>query len=541
MIPPPLLNLSPTESARVASQALRWALLTQDYGDDPAGEGNIRGAIDGFLGPERAALIPRVDFSNNILETTARQLTTPGLYQRAPIVRGPPGGEAVVQALTDAKYWLWMQQTAFMAAGMGDALLHFEPQNGRIHIREVLPHCCFVETSPEDATVVQRFRELRLRDLSALGLGLKWCFDVYDLMTPAFYVETIESVPVSVTNIINGLPAEGLSGAAYPWRIDGAAVLPYVHYTTTVSGTYWHHNERRGITRATLRAMAYDTMAHQSAMDSSHSTAIAINVDLPATPTSGNDGSGGQSVAAARMAILPGSLLALDGRDNGAQPQIVQLRPAADLASLRLWAQAGEAQLLTRLGLSADDVRSAGDNPMSADALMIRQAAKQAVSDRLEPLFRDADLQALALVGAMLGGPTSGYTISYYRPPQQAEDRKADAEADQAELDLGMVSRVQLYQRRHPGMSRADALAALKEIDEDAALLAGTEQSQTAAPTLAAAPLAAQEGEDLLEEVEDALDELDGTMEMMDGEDPPDTAAVRNTLEMLRKVLTRAL
>ena len=530
MIQPPALNLSPAESSRVAIQTLRWALLNQDYGDDPAGEANIRGAIDGFLGPERAALIPRVDFSNNIIETTARQLTTPGLYQRAPQVRGPAGGEAVMQALTDAGYWLWMQRTMYLAAGMGDALLHFGMSGGKLHIREVRPSSCLVDCSPEDPAVVLRFREVRLRDLSALGLGLKWCFDVYDLREPCFYVETIDNKPIRVTNIIEGAPAEGYEGAAYPWRVDGRPVLPYVHYAVSVSGSYWHHNERRGLTRATLRAMAFDTMAHQSAMDSSHSTAIAINVDLPAAPTSGNDGSGGgQSVPGTRMAILPGSLLALDGRDNGAQPQIVQLRPAADLAQLRLWAQAQEAQLLTRLGLSADDVRSAGDNPMSADALMIKQAAKQAVADRLEPLFRAADLEALALAGAMLGGPTSGYTIAYYRPPQAAEERKADAEADAAELQLGMVSRVQLYQRRHPGASRADAITALKEIDADNAALSDDNEGPEDKPEDTPSGDAA----DMEDDYSDMLEELDGAIEAADAEEV-DLPAIRAALEDLR-------
>ena len=530
MIQPPVLNLSPAESSRVAIQTLRWALLNQDYGDDPAGEANIRGAIDGFLGAERAALIPRVDFSNNMLETTARQLTTPGLYQRAPQVRGPAGADAVVQAVTDAGYWLWMQRTMYLAAGMGDALLHFGVSGGKLHIREVRPDCCLAECSPEDPATVLRFREIRLRDLSAIGLGMKWCFDVYDLTAPAFWVETIEAMPIRVTNILPGAPAEGYSNAAYPWRVNGQPVLPYVHYAVTKSGAYWHHNAQRGLTRATLRAMAFDTMAHQSAMDSSHSTAIAINVDLPAAPTSGNDGSGGgQSVPGTRMAILPGSLLALDGRDNGAQPQIVQLRPAADLAQLRLWAQAQEAQLLTRLGLSADDVRSAGDNPMSADALMIKQAAKQAVADRLEPLFRAADLEALALAGAMLGGPTSGYTIAYYRPPQAAEERKADAEADAAELQLGMVSRVQLYQRRHPGASRADAIAALKEIDADNAALSGDDEGPEDKPEDSPSGDAA----DMEDDYSDMLEELDGAIEATDAEEV-DLPAIRTTMEDLR-------
>jgi hypothetical protein len=180
-----------------------------------------------------------------------------------------------------------------------------------------------------------------------------------------------------------------------------------------------------------------------------------------------------------RVAILPGSLVSLSVEDSSVPASITQLRPAADLAQLRLWAQGEEARLLTRLGLSADDVRSVSDNPTSADALMIKRDAKQRVSDRMEPFFRDADLQALALVGAMLGGPTTGYTISYYRTPTTADEREAEARADQAELDLGVISRVQLYMRRHPGITRQQATAALKQIQADEAALEATEPPDT--------------------------------------------------------------
>jgi hypothetical protein len=472
------LQLDPVESSRITIQGLRWQLLNQDYGDDPTGEGNIREAIDSFLGQERAALIPRVDFSNNALETAAKQLTTPGLYQQAPMVEAGPGGERIAAALADAKYWLWMQRTQFLAAGMGDAFLHFVLVNGRLEIREVRPHACFVECSPENASKVLKFRELRQRDLSSQGMGVRWCYDVYDLQAPAFWIETAEANPVRVTNVI-GLPAEGVSGDAYQWRIDGKAVLPYIHYTTTISSSYWHYNERRGLTRSTLRAMAFDTMAGQSAMDASHSTAIALNVTLPGGPTQGGDGSGTGGIGISRIAILPGSLMSLSVEHETTPASIHQLRPAADLVQLRMWAQGEEARLLTRLGLSADDVKSAADNPTSADALMIKRDAKQRVSDRMEPFFRDTDLQALALAGAMLGGPTTGYTISYYRAPISPDEREAEARADQAELDLGVISRVQLYMRRHPGITRQQATAALKQIQADEAALEVTEPPDT--------------------------------------------------------------
>ena len=51
------------------------------------------------------------------------------------------------------------------------------------------------------------------------------------------------------------------------------------------------------------------------------------------------------------------------------------------------------------------------------------------------------------------------------------EDRKTQFEADKAELDLHLVSRVQLYQRHNPGIDRDGAIRALQQIDDDEAIL----------------------------------------------------------------------
>ena len=476
----PILSLQPADSARWERQRFCRFLLDQDYGDGAGGENNIRPQIDTFLGPERSALVPAVDFSNNALLTAATQLTIPGLYNAAPqVMHRSPDGLDLASAMEDSDYWLWMQRMQFLAVGVGDALLHISLVDGALHFREV--PCCAVtvDVAPDDPSRLVCFRELRLRDLRGIDetLGFQWCWDVYRLgPEPEFYIESAGDKPVRYTNILEGVPAEGLRGAAYTWRFaDGTPYAPYNHYATSISGGYWHHNQVRGLARSTVKAMAFATAAGQSAFDSSHSTAIGVDIVLPGAPVTSTDGSGLGGMPASRISMLPGTLLAVASEDNK-QGSITQLRPSADLAQLRMWMAGEESALLTRLGLAADDVQFTAANPTSAASLAIRNRAKRMVCDRSKPFFRAADAHAFKIGGALLGLPESGYSFAYQEIPDSPEDQKTQLESEQIELAMKLTSRVILYQRHHPGTSREDAIRALKQIDDDEASLSPVTQ-----------------------------------------------------------------
>lgn len=475
----PMISLQSADSARWERQRFCLFLLDQDYGDGAGGENNIRPQIDAFLGPERAALVPAVDFSNNALLTAATQLTTPGLYNAAPqVLHKSMAGQVLASEMEQAKYWLWMQRMQFLAVGMGDALLHVSLVNGKLHFREV--PCCavVVDVASDDPSRLVCFRELRLRDLRPIdeALGFQWCWDVYRLgPEPEFYIESAGANPVRYTNIL-GLPAEGIKGAAYTWRFaDGTPYVPYNHYTTAISGGYWHHNQVRGTTRATIKQMAFATAAGQSAFDSSHSTAIGVDIILPGAPVTSTDGSGVGTIPASRVAVLPGTLLAVTSEENK-QGSITQLRPSADLTQLRMWMAGEESALLTRLGLAADDVQFTSANPTSAASLAIRNRAKRMVCDRVKPFFRASDADAFRIAGALLGLPEEGYSFAYQEIPDSPEDEKTKLESEQIELEMGLTSRVILYQRHHPGTSREDAIRALQQIEADEASLSPVTQ-----------------------------------------------------------------
>lgn len=466
------------DRARIERQTVRYYLLTQNYGDTN-NESNVRPAIDSLIGPERAQLIPAIDFSNNPILTASLQLAVPGLYSAAPkVTHADPRGQELAQIVEEGGYWLHMQYQQFLTAGMGDAILHISVENGTPAFRNVPPFMLVVKTAPENPERLLELKELRLRDLTVLGLGLQWCWDEYDLsdpQNPKFYIETADSACTKVTNVLPGTPADGLVGPAYRWRYgDGIPYIPYAHYAVEKTGFWWHDNATRGLTRATLFQMAFGTVANQSAMDASHSTAIGVDIELPGTPVSTPDGGGGGGEPAGRMAILPGSLLAVNSREGASNTSIHQLRPSADLAQLRMWMSSQEAAVLTRLGLSADDVQFMAANPTSAASLTIRNRTKRQMAQRFAPYFRACDLEVFKMLGAMLGYPEAGYAITYQEIPVSPEERKAELEADELELKLGLISPIDLYQRHNPGTTREDAVRILAQIRADSQILSVT-------------------------------------------------------------------
>jgi hypothetical protein len=91
----------------------------------------------------------------------------------------------------------------------------------------------------------------------------------------------------------------------------------------------------------------------------------------------------------------------------------------------------------------------------------------------VEPLFRAADLRlvgiAAALLNAALGTsyPERGYSVVYYRIPKSPAEQKEEREGQDWEVERGYRSRVEVYQTRNPGTSRADAIAALQRVRAD--------------------------------------------------------------------------
>ena len=128
-------------------------------------------------------------------------------------------------------------------------------------------------------------------------------------------------------------------------------------------------------------------------------------------------------------------------------------------------------------------------NPTSAGALAITASAKRQIAAMVAPYFRRCDLIAVRMVAALarIGGvadwPEEGWSISYSQIPLSPQEQQAIRDEETHEKELGLVSTVDLWLRRHPGQSRAEAVAHLLRVKaEEAALSAEAPEAPGAEP-----------------------------------------------------------
>ena len=152
--PPTLMD----QALRARRQEERYQLLTEDIGN------NDNNLVDLWIqeqvgGPGAAALGPP-DLSANTLLAATAQLATPGLYGLGEPTLSHPTGDAdgMIHWLRAAGYWTRMQFVQRMVTGIGDWVLHFEVQGGKLCIHNAHPWRLWTRCSTHDPTDVQEIR-----------------------------------------------------------------------------------------------------------------------------------------------------------------------------------------------------------------------------------------------------------------------------------------------------------------------------------------------------------------------------------------------
>ena len=107
-------------------------------------------------------------------------------------------------------------------------------------------------------------------------------------------------------------------------------------------------------------------------------------------------------------------------------------------------------------GLNPSDLQITG--AQSGYAIVVSQAGKRRQSKRSEPARRMADQDILATAarlanayeGTDLPEEAGAYAVRYPGVGESIEERKAKAEIVKAELEMGLISRVEAYRRLNP-------------------------------------------------------------------------------------------
>jgi hypothetical protein len=207
---------------------------------------------------------------------------------------------------------------------------------------------------------------------------------------------------------------------------------------------------------------------------------VAINLQKPAGNQRGlSQGTiNGEPSSSDSIPVVPGSLLFLqEAPDSKGSPSVTFPQGGNNLQALSQYIDGYVQGQLSRLGLAGDQVQRNTSNPTSAGALSITQSAKRMVAAMVAPFFRRCDLAALKKLAALarLAGvgdwPEEGWSISYQQIPLSPDEEKAQREQETHDKDLGLISSVDLWLRRHPGQSREEAVLHLRRVREEEAAL----------------------------------------------------------------------
>lgn len=489
---PPRPRFPRHEALRQEHAASREAILDDDDGYDDLA---LRWRQQ-FMDPTVEATLPPPDTSRNALQSSARQLTTPGLYGSMPqVLHTDPAAGLVRAELLRLGWATKMQEVQFKTVGMGDYAVTVEATDDGLTLCPVSPADHFIESSPETPDVPHTVWRLRLRwyddPVVPEASGYRWAWDVLstrrDPLTgaqvPSYRVlranphyapqdersDEPEWIDDSALFLGADMPPGGYVGKSYPYRDEqGEPFLPWVWYRAHDTGRAWNYHVMRGLHRGTLMTSLHWTYASKAALSASGKFILTVGVAEPAAQIKESIV---DETTVRSMALLPGTIFfGSKEPDFDGQPYVTEVGPGADLANLVQFCVDYEAQQYARWGLNSPGTQRVSDTPASGVSLYFSYAQKREFQARIEPLFRRSDLQLVRIIAHMMrlaglgAPPTDGYAVVYSPVPTSPQERREQREAADWRRDRGQASDVQLYMERHPGITEEQAMQRLVRV-----------------------------------------------------------------------------
>ena len=498
LIPQYVQPKDPADQKRWKEQALRNRLLTGRHRDD------VREAIEDQFSKEIAAdLEINPDLSRNPYRLIYQQLNV--AYLEAPDVRVPDDEDADLSPIITPRLWSQMAQGALTALAMGESVirLDFKWWAGakEVSYRIVNPETVVITPMPDQPDQPGAVEELRMRD------GVP-CWDVWNIIgdKPVFKIEQVteQNERVDVTDKY----APELAGGGYPYMTtDGKPILPWILKHKAVGSRLWNLDGSE-LSDATLKLSAYYTHWGDSFVSASHPQRWILDVETQAGHTRTIAGTPVDVVPVDRKSILKFSSKGPGGGSLGAFPTTFD--PLSNIEALKQW----ESSLATYAGLNPGDLQ-VSNQAQSGYAIVVSREGQKRAAKKVEVAFRIADQELLATaaklanfyVGAGLPEDPRAYSISYRTLKPSDQERKATAELIKAEVELGIMSKLDALRVLHPEIeSDEEALERLLRVRE-------IEQELSSVEAALAAPAVAPEAEEQVEQPEEAAPVADAPPE----------------------------
>ena len=470
---PPPWPVSSKDRKRWRHTRLRRRILYGEHEED------LRERTQRQVGKTRFEAWGRdVDMSSNVAATVYSGMAVQ--YDKTPTVSheagtdidGLTGSDGL---MTQAGIWQMMPRIQRDSFGLRTMFTRVNASDTELLYRRVFPDMVVTEALSDRPDVPVLLKELRLyKDPSTRKP--EWCWDVFDIRDPSapsyHVVRDADGVSRSDTYLSTPDNADGdLSGDRYPYRFDdGAAFIPYAIHRPVKSGSMWDAWTQQQVFDGTLQSGVYQTMFAHIMRSSSWGQKWAIGVEPAGTGTNDEnaDGHGRRGVISDPAVLLIFEQLA----DFEGQPTVGTFPVSCSPGEFQEAIGHYERRVSVAAGLPASDVLRVSGDPRSGYALAVSREGLRTLQRKHEEEYRRSDLHMLAISAAIanrsgLGSfPESGYRIEYLALPKTPKELQEEAQYLSEQVAAGMISKVEAYQRQHPGISAEQAEAALREIAE---------------------------------------------------------------------------
>ncbi len=465
--PIPPMPTDPAEAARWEHTRLRRRMLYGAWRED------LDHRIAQAIGAVRREAWGVPDLSSNVFRSSMQSLAV--LYDRRPqITHNTPGAaDELASYVVEAGLWPLMQRVQRDTLGMREMFLRVdvtidrdEPGGAEVSYRPIPPDLVLAYAHPEHPDEPVEVRELRLR--KGKDGKPRWCYDVLSIAyldMPCYKVVAPDGEDLSLEYLgVEG----GLMGEAYPYRYaDGQPFLPIVLYHAAKTGMLFDPYEASELVEGSLNVSVFWSMFGHVIRQASWPQRYAVGVRVPSAMIDGDQ------EATLRESVIPdpATVLLFEPSDEGMSPQISQWDAGADPEKLQEAISLYERRLAAFAGISPSDVQRVAGDPRSGFALAISREAARESQRRYEPVFSPIDEELLGITAALVNRvtgsalPEDDYRVAYVSLPPSAEERQGEREHILGLIQAGLLDRVEAYRQLHPGLSRADAEAALGQIN----------------------------------------------------------------------------
>jgi hypothetical protein len=256
------------------------------------------------------------------------------------------------------------------------------------------------------------------------------------------------------------LEGDSFSGDAYPFLVDGVPVLPYIAYHACESGYALDPYSGADIWDGALQLGMYYSFFGHGLRQASWAQRFAAG----AKPAGGDvDESGRRKDTVADPATLV--LLDQDPESAGGQMQIGQWNAPVDpdrmFSAIERYERRLVESALSQVGVSRRD-----SDVRSAMSLAVSREAQRDAQRAFAPVFNRSDVRLLRLVAGLRGDPTAGWRVGYKSLPRDPAELAAELARMQGLIASGLLDKVSAYKQLHPGLTDAEAEAAVQRIAE---------------------------------------------------------------------------